>query len=122
MRTLDEITVELLTDTRPGLDGCSNADRVYYIAEVMECGPIDVNQVFDFGPAIRGDDPELVEAARQLATLQLDYVGRLYANDHLEKHEYEVKSAYLILDIQKLNWHMRHLREGKATPPFPFIH
>lgn len=122
MRTLDEIAVELLTDNMPGTDGCSNADRAIFISEVMDCETIDINQIFDFTEAVRCKDVDKVEAAKQLATLQIDYMRRAFDNGLVDRDDYEIRSTSLILDIQRLNWHLRHLHEGRSTPPFSFIH
>lgn len=121
MRTIDEITLELLVDNRPGVDGFSNADRVSYVCAVMKCGPIELDTMYDFSPVLACQEEEVVEASKQVATLQLDYMRRLYEHRYLEKTDYEIITASLILDIQRLGWHLRHVAEGKITPPFPFI-
>lgn len=121
-RTLDEIIVEVCEDTHPGPDGCSNSDRLHFIMEVLECEVINLNATYNFTPVTRCKTPDLIEASKHIALLQLDYLKQAKVNEHIEEDEYDLHKARLILDIRRLDWHYDHVVAGKPTPPFPFIH
>jgi hypothetical protein len=119
----EQITYELMNDTRPiGPDGCSNQDRILYVVEVFECEVIDLTSTYDFTNAVRCKDTSVVEATKHLALLQLDYHSRLHYHNHITTDELNFHTATLILAIQRINWHLDHLKRDVPTPPFPFIH
>lgn len=119
--TLPEIIENLTSDTHPGPDGCNNIDRLVFILEVLGCETIDLNENYNFAPVLMCKTPDLVEASKHIAMLQLDYLKLAHTNDHLDDLSYQHQKASLILDINKLDWHYEHLISGRPTPPFKFI-
>lgn len=120
--TLTEILERLTSDTHPGPDGCNNLDRLAFIMEVLGCEMINLNEHYNFAPVLHSKTPDLIEASKHIAMLQLDYLKRAHENDHIDELSYQHQKASLILDINKLDWHYEHLIEGRPTPPFRFIH
>lgn len=120
-QTLAEIIENLTGDNHPGPDGCGNVDRILFIMDVLKCEEINLNQTYNFGPVMQSKDPNLVEASKHIAMLQLDYLRRAHDHEHLAEEEYDLHKARLILDINKIEWHYDHLIKGEPTPPFKFI-
>lgn len=121
--TLEEITEALTFDTRPlGPDGCSNVDRIAYVAEVFQLDDIDLTLDYDFTQVIHEKDPVPVLAAKHLALLKIDYLNRLYEHFYLTDEDYAAEVPALILAVQRINWHLHHLERGLPTPPYPAFH
>ncbi len=121
-QTLVEITEALIQDTHPGPDGCCNADRIAFIMDVLGHEEIDLNQTYNYALVQKSKDPNVVEASKHIAMLQLDYLKRAYDHDHVDDETYKLRSAGLFLDVRKMDWHYDHLIKGMPTPPFIFIH
>ncbi len=113
----------ILSDTRPmGHDGCSNADRAAYICEVFDCEHIDLTASYDFTNINACKDLDYVVACKHLALLKMAFIREAVDYSAMEPMAADINLQYLTLAIQRINWHIRHLAEGKLTPPFPGIH
>lgn len=120
---MNEIAQCLVEDDRPsGNDGAANSDRLRYILEVFGCESIDIYAAYDYTNVSACKDPDMVEACKHLAILQMQYLRECADHGLIEREESDVKAAFLVLGIQKMNWHLDHLEKGRKTPPFPFIH
>jgi hypothetical protein len=118
--TLSEITKALQRDTRPaGPDGCSNVDRITFVAKVLGMRPIDLTEDYDFTGVVGEDDPILVCGAKHLALLKLDYANRLFEHGHMTKQEFDAEAAVLILAVRRMDHHLTFVERGLPTPPFP---
>lgn len=118
-QTLEKITEELTYDKRPnGPDGCSNVDRIAFIARVFETSVIDLTIEYDFTSITQCDDPMEIEAAKHLALLKIDYFNRMYDKFLLTDEEHSTHTAPLILAVQRIKWHLSHILEGVPTRPF----
>lgn len=121
--TKTDIAQIVASDQRPsGVDGCSNYDRVVYIASVFECESFDIDAEWDFTGIIQCMDLDMVEACKHIAILQLQYLKECGDYGLIDLAEVSTRTAFLTLAIQKMNWHLHHLGMGRKTPPFPFIH
>lgn len=117
--TLEQITDEITNDNCPtGPDYSSCIDRIAYIQTVLEMPSIDLTAEYDFTKVIGVDDVSMVEAAKHLAILRLEWFRRLYENFHLKPDEYRVRIAPIMLDVQRINWHLAHLKHQVPTPPY----
>lgn len=121
-RSFDDIAHDLTSDTSPGADGCSNADRITYIGQVFGHTTIRLGEKMDFSHVPACTDIAIVNASKHLALLQLDFLKRSYDHYLIEIGDFQTGSATLILDIQRMNWHLQHLQQDVPTPPFPYIH
>jgi hypothetical protein len=121
-RSLDEIAQELAHDARPSnLDGCSNVDRIKYIVEVLEVERIDLTIDFDLSELFDNKEYDEVQAIKHFIMLKMDFLNRQLDHYHITPDQHRLSVAPLVLDIQRLNWHMEHLVEGRPTPPYPFL-
>ena len=118
---LNEIATRLCDDNCPGLDGSSNRDRAHYICEVMGWDRIDLSERIDFSEIAACKEDDTVEAGRQFLLLQLEFLRRCVAAGLVEKEECDAKVAELSLEVQRVQWHQKHLKKGKPTPPFRFF-
>lgn len=117
--TLEEITEALSHDVRPsGPDGCSNVDRIAFVREVFNLEVIDLNLTYDFTAVIGVDCPFSVEAAKHLALLKIDYLNRMFDHYLINQDDYDRLVPPLILAVQRIDWHLTHVKMGVPTPPF----
>jgi hypothetical protein len=118
-----EIAKNLVADQRPsGPDGASNYDRLIFIGEVFDCDQIDLAADYDLSNIIKCRDIDMVEACRQLAVMQMQYFRELWEADLIDQDDLDVRLAFLTLNIQRMNWHLKHLGMDRKTPPFPNLH
>lgn len=101
-------------------DGVSNAERAYFVADVFDVQTIDLSQTMPFETALVSDDAEGIEAAIHYAKLQFQFVHACGFAGLFSEPFVELQSAALQVSIRKLAWHLRHVEQGRPTPPLPF--
>lgn len=105
----------------PGIEGSSNAERVEFICEVMGWDRIDVAERIEVSEITASKNWDVVEAGRQLLILQIDFLRRCAFLGAAETDECDSRISELTLEVQRVQWHKKHLEQGKTTPPFPFF-
>ncbi len=121
-KTKSDVAAEVAYDSRIGVDGSTNFDRVNYVAQVFETEFIDLDMKFDFSAIRNCPDPEMVMASKHLAILQLSYWNGLLDAGLVMTDNHLMATSQLVLDINKITWHYDHMIKGAVTPPYQFIH
>lgn len=118
----EQIAYLIGTNCEPHVhDGVSNAERVACIVNVFGRSMLPLDEEFDYGVVMQSDDPVKVQAAIYLATLQHQYLAVMMADGHTPVAIGDPKQAVVHLWALKMQWHLKHLKENKFTPPFPFV-
>lgn len=123
MMTFAEINDAILSCTMPSSgDGVSNYERACFICYTFEVDTIDLLEQMPFDAALDSDDPEGIEAAAHYAKLQFQFIHACAHAGLVSGPVAELNAALAHLWIKKLLWHLQHVREGRPTPPYTFLH
>lgn len=118
---LNAIATTMCEETYPGIDGSSNAERVEFICEVMGLDSLDLSERIDVTDITSSKEWDVVEAGRQMLLLQIDFMRRCALLQAADAEECATRISELTLEVQRVQWHKKHLEQGKTTPPFPFF-
>jgi hypothetical protein len=111
----------MLSDTVTAPDQLPNREKVNLICAVFDVASIDLSAIFDFDGIIATEDPQLIFAGLQLASLQFEYITRMHMNGHMAEDEHERVMNFLHLAKGKLRWASSFRRFGGKVPPYPFV-
>jgi hypothetical protein len=102
-------------------DMLTNRERFMLVCSVFQCDAVALEDRYEFEKVIDSDDPMLIYASQQIASLQFEYFTRLHLEGLIDDERYEWWLSYLELSKGRLRWALSFVRFGQKVPPYPFL-
>lgn len=120
--TREDIVSIVCSNTLPPEDGGPpNSERAAIVMETFGVTAIQLDDDFPYEEALQSTDPNKVQAAIYLATLQHQFTSMIGTVGHISKNAADVRCTWLHLCIMKMEWHLDHLKKAEPTPTIPFV-